>query len=680
MNKFDLTKERSLWIGGFGILVFLTFFPFFSGSEGILTVLRSGDYSRTIWFHLEDLPLLDILPLFIICNIALAMLSLEHRKQSFLMLGLNLLGIALFLLQFVILRPDLPLGIGSFVLFFSFLLYFSRALSRLGLIMGDTFISGSILSIAVLLVIFILFPLFIILRRSVIVEGAFTPLNLFTTLRAYPSTWRILKNSILMAATVGVLSTAIGLAFALVIERSRFKYKQFMQGFSLLPIITPPFVIGLAIIFMLGRTGYLTYGIFRVRSSFIFGFPGIVLAQTLSFAPMAYLILVGVVRSLDSALEEASYTMGANPWYTFRHVIWPLIRPGVANAFLISVIESLADFANPILLGGDFDVLSTSIYLAIIGRYDEVLAASLGMVLLSITLTTFLVQRYWIGKRSYVTVTGKPSRRAALPLPKFLEHCLLGISGVWAVLTAVLYGSVFLGGFVKLWGINNSLTLMHYKRFLSDGFESYLTTIELAAISAPLTAIMGLLIAYLVSRYQFFGKGPFEFTSMLSFAIPGTVIGIGYVMSFNTAPLMFTGTAAILIICFVFRNMPVGIRSAVAALQQIDRSLEEASITLGASNLRTFIKIVLPLIRPAIFSGLVFSFVRAMTAISAVIFLVTARTKLATTVILGRIEAGKLGLATAYCTLMILTMIVAIGIMHLIVRRMTGVGKPQTIA
>jgi iron(III) transport system permease protein len=166
---------------------------------------------------------------------------------------------------------------------------------------------------------------------------------------------------------------------------------------------------------------------------------------------------------------------------------------------------------------------------------------------------------------------------------------------------------------------------------------------------------------------------------MLSFAIPGTVVGIGYVMSFNTAPLVFTGSAAILIICFIFRNMPVGIRSAMAALQQIDRALEEASITLGASNLRTFNKIVLPLIRPAIFSGLVFSFVRAMTAISAVIFLVTARTKLATTVILGRIEAGKLGLATAYCTLMILTMMIAIVIMHLIVQRMTGVGKSQTL-
>ena len=680
MTRIERMNGRAMWTGSLATLILLSLLPFSSQQGSLFVVLRQGDLSATVWGLLREMPVLGLLLLIVCFNGVLALFQGAERKNSVFLLAVNLLGTLLFIIQFVFVRPDVPLGAGAFILFFTLLLYMAQALSRQGLIMGDAFISGSILSISVLLVIFILFPLFVILGRSVIVDGRFAPANLFSTLKAYPSTWRILKNSLLMASSVGVLSTAIGLAFALVIERSRFKYKRFMQGFSLLPIITPPFVIGLAIIFMLGRTGYVSYGVFHIRSSFIFGFPGIVLAQTLSFAPMAYLILTGVVRSLDSALEEASYTMGADRWYTFKRVIWPLIRPGVANAFLISVIESLADFANPILLGGDFDVLSTSIYLAIIGRYDEVLAASLGIVLLSITLTTFLVQRYWVGKRSYVTITGKPARRVALPLPKALDYSLVAVSLFWIVVTVTLYGSVFLGGFVKLWGINNTLTLMHYKRFLVDGLDSYITTIKLAAVSAPLTAIVGLLIAYLVSRYHFFGKNVFEFTSMLSFAIPGTVVGIGYVMSFNTAPLLFTGTAAILIICFIFRNMPVGIRSAMAALQQIDRSLEESSITLGASNLRTFNKIVLPLIRPAIFSGLVFSFVRAMTAISAVIFLVTARTKLATTVILGRIEAGKLGLATAYCSLMILTMIVAIVVMHFIVKRMTGGGEAPAIS
>jgi iron(III) transport system permease protein len=674
MAEVGFKHDTPFWVGNLAALGLLAIFPF-TARSGILAVLRHGDFSAVAWNMLPAIPMLRVLLLILVLNILLAFLRLEDRLKNHLLLVINLAGVSLFIVQFVVFTPEIPLGTGGFVLFFALLLSLARTLSRLGLIMGDTFISGSILSIGILLCTFILLPLMVILGRGVIVEGMLRPDNFVSTLQAYPSTMRILKNSLLMASSVGVLSTVIGFAFALVIERSRFKYRRYFQGFSILPIITPPFVIGLAIIFMFGRTGFITAKVLGIRSSFIFGYPGIVLAQTLSFAPMAYLVLSGVVRSLDSAIEEASYTLGANRWYTFRHVIVPLIIPGLANAFLLSVIESLADFANPILLGGDFDVLATSIYLAIIGRYDEVLAACLGLVLLSITLTTFLVQRYWVGKRSYVTITGKPGRRAALPLPKLLDGIMVVIAVVWAVLTVILYGSVLAGGFVKLWGINNSLTLIHYKRFLVDGLESYLTTIKLAAISAPLTAIVGLIIAYLVSRYRFAGKEAFEFTSMLSFAIPGTVVGIGYIMAFNTPPLMFTGTAAILIICFIFRNMPVGIRSAMAALQQLDRSLEEVSITLGASNLRTFNRVVVPLIRPAIFSGLVFSFVRAMTAISAVIFLVTARTKLATTVILGRIEAGKLGLATAYCTLMIVTMMVAIVVMHLVVRRMTGVGK-----
>lgn len=679
MNQRETSQNKILWGSIGGALLLLSLFPFAAHENGIFAVFRSGNLSSTIWFLFGQMPMLAFLVVILAANAFLPVLALPDRLKHQLALGWNLVGVLVFILQFVWLTPKIRLGTGSFLLFFALLLCLSRVLSRLGLIMGDTFISGSLLSISVLLVVFILFPLLVMLMKSVVGPQGFQPATFLNSLRAYPSTMRIVKNSLLMAGVVGVLSTAFGLAFALVAERSRFRYKFIVQGFSILPMITPPFVIGLAIIFMLGRTGFVSNKLLGLRSNFIFGFPGIVLAQTLSFAPTVYLLLAGVVRSLDPAMEEASYTLRASRWYTFRTIIWPLLRPGIANAFLLSVIESLADFANPILLGGDFDVLATSIYLAIIGRYDEVLAASLGIVLLAMTLVIFMVQRYWIGKRSYVTVTGKPSRPASLPLPNVLDSILIGIVLVWTVLTIILYGSVFIGGFVKLWGINYTPTLSHYKHFLTDGWDSYITTIKLSVISAPLTAVLGILIAYLVSRYRFWGRELFEFTSMLSFAIPGTVIGIGYVMAFNVPPLLFTGTAAIIVVCFIFRNMPVAIRSSMASLQQIDRSLEESSITLGASNLRTFNRIVLPLIRPAVFSGLVFSFIRAMTAISAVIFLVTARTNLATTVILGRIEGGSIGLATAYCTIMIVTMVIAIVVMHLIVRRMTGVGNVEAI-
>ena len=675
-NIILLNQKKPVLIGSLIVLIMTSVVPFtVTGDVSSLAALKAGDFSGVLWNITDNYPLLRLLPLILMLIIANAVIPLKKRMNAKIQLGLSLAAIILFVVHTIFIAPELRLANGSFLLFFTFLSLFAGSLSKLGIIQGDVFISGSVLGISSLLIIFILFPLFVILIRAVAVEGILKPGNIFTTLYNYPSTLRILKNSILMSVTVGFLATAIGFAFALIVERSKFRLGKLMNAFSLLPIITPPFVIGLAIIFMFGKVGWFTSGVLGLRVNFIFGYVGIVMAQTLSFAPMAYLIISGVIKSLDSSLEEASYTLGAGRWRSFRTIIWPLVRPGLANAFLISVIESLADFANPILLGGDFDVLATSIYLAIVGRYDETLAACLGLVLLSITLTTFLVQRYWVGKKSYITVTGKPSRNKRLPLPVVLDYSLAGLTIIWVLLTVSLYGSVFVGSFVKLWGINYEFTLKHYQYFFTVGLESYFSTLKLASISAPITAVIGLVIAYLISRYHFYGKKFFEFTSMLSFAIPGTIVGIGYVMAFNKAPLILTGGAAILIICFVFRNMPVGIRSGIAALQQIDPSLEEASITLGAGNFRTLNKIILPLIKPAIFSGLVFSFVRSMTAISAVIFLVSAKTKLATTVILGRIEGGKLGIATAYCSVLIVTMMLAIGLMYYFVNKLDNKNK-----
>jgi iron(III) transport system permease protein len=270
--------------------------------------------------------------------------------------------------------------------------------------------------------------------------------------------------------------------------------------------------------------GLVTSALLGLRTRGIFGFPGLALAQVLSFAPVAFLVIASVVESVNPALEEASLTLRAGRWETFRKVTLPLLRPGLANAFLLTIIESLADFGNPIVLGGEFEVLSTEIYFAIIGRFDQTLAASLGIVLLVFSLATFLLQRYWLGERSYVTVTGKPPSGRPMPLPRGLEVGLLGFCAIWCVFTLALYLFVAYGGFVEIWGINNTFTLRHYHQLLHDGLDALYTTLILAGVSAPLTAAVGILTAYLVVRHQFPGRGVLEFTSMLSFAVPGTVI------------------------------------------------------------------------------------------------------------------------------------------------------------
>jgi len=547
------------------------------------------------------------------------------------------------------------------------LLVLAFGLSRGGYIRADTFVAASILTLGFFILLFILYPLFAILRQSVMDPRGLRPELLLETLGRYTALPRVVRNSLGLAIFVGVTSTLIGLAFALAAARSRSRVTVILRAFSLLPIITPPFVVGLSIILLFGLQGFVTSQLLGLKTRGIFGFPGLALAQTLSFAPVAFLVIASVVESVNPALEEASLTLRAGPRETFWKVTLPLLRPGLANAFLLTIIESLADFGNPIVLGGEFEVLSTEIYFSIIGRFDQTLAATLALILLSFSLTTFLLQRTWLGERSYVVVTGKPPSGKPMPLPRGLEIGLLTFCGLWCLFTLAIYAFVVFGGFVEIWGINNAFTLRHYHQLLRDGMDAFQTTMILAAISAPLTAAVGILLAYLVVRHDFPGRGALEFTSMLSFAVPGTVIGIGYILAFNQSPFLLTGTASIIVISFVFRNMPVGIRSGVAALAQIDQALEEASVTLRASFATTIRRVVLPLIRPAIISALVFSFVRAVTAISAVVFLVSAKWQVSTKVILDQAENGRYGLATAYSTVLIVVMAVAIAGMYLVV-------------
>jgi len=203
--------------------------------------------------------------------------------------------------------------------------------------------------------------------------------------------------------------------------------------------------------------------------------------------------------------------------------------------------------------------------------------------------------------------------------------------------------------------------------FSGSAWNSLFTTVEVAAIAAPLTALVGLLSAYVITRHRFAGRRTFEFLTLVSFAIPGTVIGVSYIVAFNVAPIELTGGMAILVLCFIFRNMPVGVRAGVAALAQIDKTLDEASATLRASTLQTLMRVVMPLLRPAMLATLVFSFTRAMTAVSAVIFIVTAKYNLATVYIINRVEAGEYPLAIAYsCMLIALMLAVLLAMQKLI--------------
>ncbi|WP_150538638.1 ABC transporter permease [Actinobacillus vicugnae] len=574
-----------------------------------------------------------------------------------LLLGLFLLASAIYL--------KFRFGYALIFYVFALLAMSSNALVNLKVLQGDRFMIVSLLTVLATVTLFILYPI------GAIFSNMFSAENSLAVLKQH-YLFNLIWNSLSVAMTVGVLSTMLGLLFALYTTRmANVRSRMLSRFFSILPMVTPPFVVSLGISLMLGRSGYITDFLvthFAFNANWLYGFTGITLSHTLAFTPMAFMILEGALKSSNLTLEEASYSLRANGYQTFRFVLLPLLKPALANSFLVISVQSLADFSTPFVLGGNFDVLASQIYFYIVGtQLDYGAASGLGTILLSFSLLFFLIQYYWIGKGSYVTQVGRGYQAHFQPLPSGLKRLIFCILTLWIGFTTLLYGSIFYGSFTLNWGVDHSFTFENYRKLFGQGldqgaFPSLIQTVLFSLIAAPISATLGLLIAYLIVRRNFVGKQMLEFITLLCFAVPGTVAGLSYVLAFNHSPLYLTGTGAIIVLSMVTRNMPIGMRACMAALQQIDKSLDEASFSLRVSSLKTLWFISLPLLKPAFLSALVTSFVRSMTTISAIVFLVSPSTSVATSYIFNRVEDGAYGLAVAYGATLIVVMMLIIGL------------------
>ena len=296
----------------------------------------------------------------------------------------------------------------------------------------------------------------------------------------------------------------------------------------------------------------------------------------------------------------------------------------------------------------------------------------MALILTGFALVVFFAQQRLLGRSNYTTVSGKGDAGLPMPLPDGVRRLCLGVALPWLAFTVIVYLFAFVGGFVQTWGRDYTPTLAHFRTafdlqwggssqnpglvWAGTAWNSLFTTVKLSAIAAPLCAGLGLLIAWLLARTQFAGQRAFEFAALLAFAIPGTVLGVSYILAFNVPPFELTGTGLIIVLCFIFRNLPVGVRAGTASFKQLDKSLDEASTMLRAGTATTLRRVVLPLLKPALVAALVYSFVRSMTTVSAVIFLVTAENELATSYIIGRVGNGDYGVALAYCTVLIVLM------------------------
>jgi iron(III) transport system permease protein len=587
------------------------------------------------------------------------------------------------------------IGLGGALVLLALLMLLGAGLARLGLFRGDLFVAGAVVLCGALLLLFVALPVGKALLGAVLDDNGAPSLAALAERLGQEQVWGlscvvggvrcgVAWNTLFLALLTAGATTAMGTLIALLAERGSPRLARPLNMLALLPIITPPFVVGLGLILLFGRAGIVNqllewaFGVPPTR--WFYGLQGIFLAQMFAFTPIAFMIMRGVVQGITPSLEEAAQTLRASRLKTFMTVTLPLLKPGLANAFLVGFIESMADFGNPVVVGGQFSVLSTDIFFAIVGaQFDQGRAASLALILTAFALAVFFIQQRLLGKTSYTTVSGKGDAGLPMPLPGAVRKLCVGVAGPWLLFTVVVYAFAFVGGFVQTWGRDYTPTLAHFRTafdlqfgehglvWAGTAWNSLFTTVRLAAIAAPLCAGIGLLISWLLARAQFVGQKAFEFGALLAFAIPGTVLGVSYILAFNVPPFELTGTGLIIVLCLVFRNLPVGVRAGTASFKQLDKSLDEASTMLRAGTATTLRRVVLPLLKPALVAALVYSFVRSMTTVSAVIFLVTAENELATTYIIGRVGNGDYGVALAYCTVLIVLMSAATALIQFVV-------------
>lgn len=567
----------------------------------------------------------------------------------------------------------------------------SRSLARKKFL-ADPITIVTTIAIFLFLFFFVIYPLAILLKDGFATkykDFTFDSLNYIFN----PETVNFsvpMVHSLIIGLAVAFGATIVGVLFAYVdvyVKVNSPIMRWLFKIVSFLPLISPPFLVAIAIILYFGDTGFITYGWFQINGRHqLYGYPGVIIVEIITFFPTVYLMISGLLKNVDPSLEEAARDMGASRFKVFKDVTLPLLAPGITNAFLVTFIESVADFANPLIIGGSLETMSTAIYNYIMGNNGvngPYRASAMSLVLLGISMSVFFVQKYVFERKTVATLTGKASRQRMLIEDKSVTIPLSVLCSLISLFVIVLYVTVVVCSFwVNL--ADFSFTLDNWETvFSSNGLSSLGATMETSLIAAPLTALLSMIIAYLVVKKRVPGKGILEFVSMLAMAVPGTILGVGFIRGyvkgfFHTGFMQgLYGTVWIIVIVFIIRSLPIGTRSATASLRQIDKSIEESAFDMGANSFRVFTTVTLPLVRDSFFASIVTSFVRSVTAISAVIMLVTPEFKLMTYVINEFAGKAAYPTASAYSTVLMVVSGATIIAMNYIIKMLTRNRAPK---
>jgi iron(III) transport system permease protein len=474
------------------------------------------------------------------------------------------------------------------------------------------------------------------------------------------------RNSLVMMVLSTATATLAGLIFAFALTRRDIPGRALFRSIAMLPLFAPPFMVAFAYILMFGRQGLITQTLLGLDVN-IFGWQGLWLVQTVAFFPLAMLIIIGVLEAINPSLEHAARNLGADEWTVARSITFALARPGIAGAALVVAISVLADFGNAVVIAGGFPLLATEAWFRLEGMGDLRGAALVVVMLIVPTVVLFLLERFWVSRRVYTTVTGRGSRIEHPPTHPILKWGTVAFCSVMTVMVLLVYFGVIAGGITTSWGRDWTLTLRHWY-LAADRLDTLWASVRIGALAGAITGVVAVVIAFVTSRALPL-RQILDFLAVLPGALPGVFVGVGFVLAFNRPPLELVGTVWVIALALAFWHLPMGYQAAVATLKQIERAIEEAATNLGASGLRVLWDIYLPLLQRAFVGAFVVSFIRSVTNVSIVVFLVAPGNVVATFAILNMIGNGIWGGAAALTTMLLILTLISVGIAQAVAGR-----------
>jgi len=527
-----------------------------------------------------------------------------------------------------------------------------------------TFVNANLIHIFavllfLLLALFLLYPIFAVLIKSIKGPEGFT-LSYYTKFFVKGYYFQSLRNTLWLGFINTVVCLVVGFCLAYLTTRGPWLLRKPLKVVSMMPLIAPPYLFAISLIILFGHNGIMTKA-FGIKWS-LYGFWGVAVGQTLAFIPLAYLMIENTLMSLNPNLEESAYDMGASEVRIIRTITIPLLAPGILKAGLLVFVMTIAEFGNAAILGGRTPFLAPDTYQMIIGEADFEMGSVLSVVLIIPCIIVFILHNYLLTGKKFTTIGGKPVASEPRRMTPLVMVPFMIISLVAAAAILVSFGVVLFASFTRIFGVKNDFVLTHLLNF--DSNLAIYNSMKVSLIAGIIGAIIGTLLAYVIVRGKFFGRTFIEMVSLSGFALPGTVIGIGYLLAFNAPPLKLTGGIMILALNCVFRFIAVGVEAGISKLHQINIEIEEASSDLGANFIYTFYKIVLPIMFPAFIAGFIYTFMTSIVSLSAVVFLVSPGFDLAAVKIFDAAVYGEIGIASATTMKLVVIVIVCMVILN----------------